>query len=312
MKDILNLAVVNFSPVWGDKAANLKRICETIEAAGRQGVQMIVFPETALSGYDIEPEGIAREDRMQRRLAETIPGPATDAVCALTKKYDMYAVFGMPERDASDPEKVYNSAAVCAPDGVVGACRKIHLPFAEGLWADGGDKPFLFDTPWGPVGVGICYDFYCYPEITRYARAMGARLFLNCTAIATLESPGAGGYLGNLCLRYHVVNNNMFIATSNLCGRDVSSWFMGGSSIIGPSTTMTEEHYYAGKPFLADGADESGVASAVIDLAGTRHSFLDCVWAGGIGKGDWKPEKYVEWYREAQDKNFWGKEPQNE
>ena len=106
MKDILNLAVVNFSPVWGDKAANLKRICETIEAAGRQGVQMIVFPETALSGYDIEPEGTAREDRMQRRLAETIPGPATDAVCALTKKYDMYAVFGMPERDAAVPEKV--------------------------------------------------------------------------------------------------------------------------------------------------------------------------------------------------------------
>ena len=139
---------------------------------------------------------------------------------------------------------------------------------------------------------------------------MGARLFLNCTAIATLESPGAGGHLGNLCLRYHVVNNNMFIASSNLCGRDVTSWFMGGSSILGPSTTMTEEHYYAGKPFLADGADESGVESAVIDLSGTRHSFLDCVWAGGVGKGDWKPEKYIEWYREAQERNYWGKEPQ--
>ena len=121
MKDILNLAVVNFAPVWGDKAANLKRICETIEAAGRQGVQMIVFPEMALSGYDIEPETVAHEDRMQRRLAETIPGPTTDVVCELTKQYDMYAVFGMPERDAADPEKVYNAAAVCGPDGVIGA-----------------------------------------------------------------------------------------------------------------------------------------------------------------------------------------------
>lgn len=310
MKDILNLAVVNFAPVWGEKEKNLSRILEYIDAAGRQGVQMIVFPETALTGYDVESGDLEREARMHRRLAEPIPGPASNAVFALAKKYHLYAIFGMAERDEKAPEKVYNSAAVVGPEGVIGACRKIHLPFTEGQWADSGDKPFLFDTPWGPVGVGICYDFYCFPEITRYARAMGARLFVNCTAICTLESPGAGGDLGNLCLQYQTVNNNMFIATANLCGRDVTSWFMGGSSILGPSTTMTHFHYYAGQPFLSEHADESGMRSAVIDLSGTRHSFLDCVWAGGIGKGDWKPEKYIEWYRDAQETNFWGKEPQ--
>ena len=306
MKDILSLGVVNFAPVWGDKRANCKRICEYIEAAGRQGIQMLVFPETALIGYDVEPGDLPREERMQRRLAETVPGPAADAVCALTKKYDMYVIFGMAERDAEQPDRVYNAAAVCGPEGLIGGCHKIHLPFTEGLWADPGEKPFLFDTPWGPVGVGICYDVYCYPEVTRYARAMGARLFINCTAICTLESPGDGGYLGNLCLRYLAVNNNMFLASANLAGRDQSSWFMGGSSIIGPSTTMTEEHYYAGKPFLAEGADESGIQSAVIDLSDTRHSFLDCVWAGGIGKGDWQPEKYAAWFTEAKERNFWG------
>ena len=246
MKDILTLAVVNFAPVWGDKDNNLKRICEYTEAAALRGAQMVLFPETALTGYDIEPGDLDREERMHRRLAETIPGPATDAVCALTRKYGIYAAFGMAERDAGDPARVYNAAAVCGPDGLIGSCRKIHLPFAESLWADSGEKPFLFETPWGPVGIGICYDVYCFPEVTRYARAMGARLFLNCTAICTLESPGAGGELGNLCLQYLAVNNDLFIASSNLCGRDVTSWFMGGSGIIGPSTTMTHFRYAAG------------------------------------------------------------------
>ena len=288
MKDILNLAVVNFAPVWGDKEKNLSRILEYIDAAGRQGVQMIVFPETALTGYDVESGDLEREARMHRRLAEPIPGPASNAVFALAKKYHLYAIFGMAERDEKAPEKVYNSAAVVGPEGVIGACRKIHLPFTEGQWADSGDKPFLFDTPWGPVGVGICYDFYCFPEITRYARAMGARLFVNCTAICTLESPGAGGDLGN-------------------CGRDVTSWFMGGSSILGPSTTMTHFHYYAGQPFLSEHADESGMRSAVIDLSGTRHSFLESVWGGGIENGDWRPDRYIQWLREAIETDYRGR-----
>ena len=53
-------------------------------------------------------------------------------------------------------------------------------------------------------------------------------------------------------------------------------------------------------------ADESGIQSAVIDLSDTRHSFLDCVWAGGIGKGDWQPDRYAAWFNEAKETNFWG------
>ena len=43
-----------------------------------------------------------------------------------------------------------------------------------------------------------------------------------------------------------------------------------------------------------------------LDLSGTRHSFLDCFWDGAIGKGDWRPDKYIEWFREAQETNYWG------
>lgn len=302
MKDIINLAVVNFPVVWGDKEKNVQQICEYIEAAGKKGIEMIVFPETAMTGYDVESGDIQKEERMHCRLAETVPGVSSNRIAELTRKYNMYAIWGMAERDAEDSSRVYNAAAVAGPDGVIGTSRKIHLPFSEMKWADRGEKPFILDSPWGPIGVGICYDFYQYPEVTRYARAMGVRLFINCTAINTAETGGAGGYLGNLSLRYQAVNNNMFIATSNLCGRDITSWFMGGSSIVRPSSQAAKEYYYAGKAFLDEGADENGIESATINLGSVRNSFLECVWAG-----DFTPEKYIEWYTEAKENNFYGK-----
>ncbi|HJB90142.1 MAG TPA: carbon-nitrogen hydrolase family protein [Candidatus Eisenbergiella merdigallinarum] len=300
-KDIINLAVVNFSAVWGDKEQNLKRILEYIDAAALKGAQMVIFPETCLTGYDPEDEDMNREDRMQRLLSETIPGPATECICERTKRYGIYAVFGMPERDMKNPESVYNAAAVCGPEGLVGSCRKIHLPFHEHLWADAGDRPFIFHTPWGPVGLAICYDFYCFPEITRYFRAKGARLLLNCTAISTVETSGAGGFLGNLCLQYLAVNNDVFIASSNLCGKDRTSWFMGGSSILGPSVSAPGFHYHAGSRFLDPGADESGLFSATVDLSDVRHSFLSGVWGDGSGKRDWRPDQYIRWLRDMEE-----------
>ena len=63
MKDIVNIAVVNFAAVWGDKKANLKKIEEYCEAAGKRGADMVIFPETCLSGYDDESEK-ARNEKM--------------------------------------------------------------------------------------------------------------------------------------------------------------------------------------------------------------------------------------------------------
>ena len=178
MKDLMNIAVINFVTLWGDKEQNLSRITGYCEAAGKRGADFIVFPETALSGYDTDHDH-PRAEMMHTRLAETIPGPSTEAVAEIAKKYGLYVVFGMPERANGT---VYNSAAIIEPNGKTYAYRKIHLPFDESSWAEPGDAPVLIPTPWGPVGVTICYDTYCFPELIRYYRAMGARLTLNVTA----------------------------------------------------------------------------------------------------------------------------------
>ncbi len=252
-----------------------------------------------LTGYDDEEEK-EKKDKMQSIEAETIPGPSTNEVAELTKKLGIYAVFGMPERDADDPTTIYNSVAVFSPDGLVGSYRKMHLPYPEPHWATRGDKPFVLDTPWGPIGIAICYDSYCFPEMIRYEGAKGCRLHINCTALAKCH----GIALGSTTLEGHVIANQMYIASSNLGGKDLYNEFWGGSSIIGPSRNFWEVHYYAGHPFTDPKAIECDMYTATIDLTlAGRDIFKANPLIGGAT--DYRPDKYIEMCQDIlTDPNF--------
>jgi predicted amidohydrolase len=308
MKDIITVSAVNFEAVRGNSEKNTKRIAEYAESLAKQGSDIILFPETALTGYDDDAD-LPLEEKIHRKLAESVPGPSSELIAGISKKYGIYVVYGLPERDSKDPSRVYNAAAICTPDGILGTYRKIHLPFFEMNWAVRGDAPILIDTPWGPIGVGICYDTHVFPEIMRYCRAMGARLFLNCTAIGTEESGSAGGYTGNLSLEYLAHTNDMYIASSNLFGQAKDTYFMGGSSIICPAGRPPHIHYYAGHRFLEPGADEGTVATATVDLSYVDRSFLNRIWNYNerIGSCDWRPELYRKWYEKVLETDFWSK-----
>ena len=62
---------------------------------------------------------------------------------------------------------LYNSAAVVGPDGLVAVYRKTHLWDREKLWFTPGSKaPPVVETPFGRIGLAVCYDLY-FPELTR-------------------------------------------------------------------------------------------------------------------------------------------------
>ncbi len=164
MKNIINIAVVNFQTIWGNKQKNLEKICQYSEIAGKQNVNLILFPETALTGYDNDKER-SKQNKMHIKLAETIPGKSTDIIAKIAKKYNMYVVFGMPEKEK---DTIYNSAAIIYPDGKIDSYRKIHLPFDEKEWAIEGSEPKFINSEWGKKGITICYDTYCFPELIRY------------------------------------------------------------------------------------------------------------------------------------------------
>lgn len=299
MKDIITVSTVTINAAWGNKEVNLNRILGYADAAGKKGADLIIFPEMALTGYDDEVDK-PKAEKMQVKLAELIPGPSSQALADICKQYGMYAVMGMPERDADDASIIYNSLAICTPEGSIGTYRKMHLPYPDFNWATSGDQPVMFDTPWGPMGVSICYDTYCFPELMRYYAAKGARLHINSTAIARCH----GKQLGTVSLEAQCLINQMYIASSNLGGKDLYNEFWGGSSIIGPSQNFWETFYYSGYPFTHPQAVESEMFTTTIDLSlAKRGQFKN---NPAIGQPDFRADVYIKMYQDALEDDHFG------
>lgn len=293
MQDKMKIAVVNMKVKSGDKACNRDKMISLAKTASEEGADLILFPEMCLTGYDffINPEH-TREEKEQ--LAETLSGETAAAMAELSVKYQNFIVYGAPEK-CEESGRLYNSAFVTGPKGVIGTYRKIHPFGAENRWCAKGDTPFLFDTPWGPVGIGICYDTYQFPELMRYYVYKGARLYLNPTA--EFEEIGIPGSRESFLsyyrlLDYGVLCNTIYIASANLTGYDEDTYFAGGSCVLGPKVTPffeTDVELYAGSK---DNIDET-VDLAELDLSlATRRL---CQVNEDSGEMDYRPELYLSW-----------------
>lgn len=202
--------------------------------------------------------------------------------------------------------RVYNAACIVSPQGIVGTYRKIHPFGRESEWAAAGDTPCVLDTPWGPIGVGICYDLYSFPEMVMYAKAKGARLFLNPTAAGWALS-AADVFRAKIevtCLR-----GNLYVATANLQGTDRTSTFAGQSHIIGPLGPRNSTRYFAGLPFAEQPETQPGLRVATIDLSAVENQTSWNLHVFGTnpltGRPDWRPDLYAKWFAEIANDPQW-------
>lgn len=289
--DILTVAVVNFKVAAGNKELNLSRIKGFSIAAAKRGADLVLFPELCLMGYDyFVNEEISMNDKIL--ATETIQGPSCKVLAQVAKEYGIFIVFGASEKkDGND--MLYNSAIAIGPDGIIGSYQKIHPFDSENKYFVKGDVPFMFDTPWGPISVGICYDTYQFPELMRYYVSKGSRLYLNPTAVIE-EIPKEGSRQAFInyyapTLEYGVLCNTIFIASANLTGFDDTNYFGGGSAVIGPKITPffeTDMTYYAGDKNNV----QEGVFIATIDLSLAGRRLMDDT--GAAGAPDYRPELY--------------------
>ena len=289
-EDILTIAVVNFKPDAGQKIENLRRMKGFAAAASKRGSDLILFPEMCLMGYDYYiSQQITMEEK--KKSAETLDGNSAKTMAEISKKYGNYIVFGAAEY-AEEKDCLYNSAFVTGPEGVIGTYRKIHPYDAENMWCEKGSEPFMFETPWGPVGIGICYDSYQFPELMRYYVSKGMRLYLNPTSeFEQVELAGSRESFLHYysTLDYGVICNSIFIASANLVGYDMETYFAGGSCILGPKVTPFVEndvYCYGGS---RDNRQET-LELATIDLSlADRSLWKENKWAGEI---DYRPHIY--------------------
>lgn len=234
---VITVACVNFKTTWGDKAVNLAKILTNIKEAADIGSNLIVFPELALSGYECSEQyqDEQRSCAMHQQSAETIPGPTINEIVKLAREYEVYVVFGMPERDKTDPKVIYNSAPMIGPEGLIGVYRKLHLaapPLSnENACFRAGNALPVFETKYGLIGILICYDFYALPELSRILTLKGVRLIINSTA--STDRPGRKQYMSILTTA-RAQENFVYAASANLVGTEKTKSFFGHSTIAGP------------------------------------------------------------------------------
>jgi omega-amidase len=151
--------------VYHDKKRGLANAAAKIIEARKKGAQMIVLPEMWNCPYST---------KYFRAYAESIPGGESCAMLSgLARKLKVFIVGGsIPELRAG---KVYNSAPVFDPKGkLVAVHRKLHLfdvrlkgvNMRESDVLSAGEKPTVFRTPFGNMGLLICYDAR-FPELFR-------------------------------------------------------------------------------------------------------------------------------------------------
>ena len=157
------VAVVQFSPDRGDVAGNLDRVARETSLAE---TDLVVFPELVVTGAVADRE-------TAERLAESIPGPGTERLREIATLANAYVVAGLIERDTGSG-RLYNSAVLVGPGGVVGTYRKLHLAAEDRPWATPGNLGLpTFDIPCGRVGMLVGYDAL-FPEAARSLALDGA------------------------------------------------------------------------------------------------------------------------------------------
>lgn len=273
-EDTVTLGCVNYRSIWNDKAASLAKVKRLVTEAAEQGVNILVFPELSLSGYE------ANEDNtMHREFAETIPGPATEEIAALTKKLDIYVILGMPERDVDDADVCYISCPLLGPDGLIGNYRKLHLGtpplFRESLCFTGGDGVPVFTTRYGPIGIQICADFWVFPELSRILMLKGARIIVNSTASMTM--PGRPFFITSMTAA-RATENMVYTASANLVGKEHTLSYYGHSTIAGPAFPRFSHIY-------AQAEDKEEIISATLSFA-RLHQFREKVSLDKLRRSD--------------------------
>jgi N-carbamoylputrescine amidase len=206
-----------------DTAANLAKTLGLAEKAARGGANIICTQELFRSPYFCQEENYDNFG-----LAETIPGPSTQAFCRLAKKCGVVVIASVFEKRASG--LYHNAAAVIDADGrLLGVYRKMHIPddplFYEKFYFTPGDTGFsAWTTRFGRIGVLICWDQW-YPEAARLTALRGAEIILYPTAIGW--HPREKERLGAIqhgawetIQRSHAVANGCYVAVCNRVGHE--------------------------------------------------------------------------------------------
>lgn len=191
-------------PVVKDKAENLARAAKEIQRAARDGAELAILPEMFCCPYS---------NASFRANAEEAGGLIHAAMAEAARKAGLWLVAGsMPELADG---KIYNTSFVFDSSGhQVAFHRKVHLfdidvqggqRFFESETLSAGNRATVFDTPFGRLGLCICFDIR-FPELARVMALAGAQAMIVPAAFNMTTGPAHW----ELAFRQRAVDNQFF------------------------------------------------------------------------------------------------------
>jgi predicted amidohydrolase len=198
---------------------------------------------------------------MAEEITDEARGPVLSTMRELAARLGAYLVLGgMPEK-SPEAGKAYNSCVVLGPDGrLLARYRKIHLfdidipngaQFKESANVSRGDEPLCVETPWGKLGLTICYDLR-FPELYRKLSEQGARVLL-VPAAFTLHT---GKDHWHVLLRARAIENLSYVVAPAQWGQNAETRATYGKSLIVDPWGLV----------VAQASDRDGFALAMLDL----------------------------------------------
>lgn len=220
------VAAVQFKPKLHDVFANVKTAQQLAFEAAAKGAVLVVLPELCLSGYVLENKREAADCAQER------DGYQTEAFVPIARRFNAHIVFGYVE---SRDGKLYNSAAVVGPHGLVENCQKHNLWGSDNLWAESAETLHpVVTTRAGRLGVLICRDvmnnyrdtYKFYKPENRFYRAGSV------DTIALLTNWGSDyGYPDSTWVEL-AEETNANVVVSNRVGKERDLEFKGGSCVV--------------------------------------------------------------------------------
>jgi len=245
----MKVAAAQIQPQFAQPEKNRSLLRRYCEKAANQKVDLLVFPELCVTGYNF-----TSLDQV-RSFAELIPeGPTTKLCIELAKKHRTTIVAGIAERDTKN--RLYNSAVIVGTKGFMGRYRKIHLFAREKEWFQPGtEPPQVWHIPKATIGVLVCFD-WAFPEVSRILMLEGCEIL--CLP-ANLVLPYA-----QQTMITRSIENRMFTVLANRIGSERTLTFTGRSQITDSQ----------GAVLVRSGTKRTGLITAEINSKQARNKFL--------------------------------------
>jgi len=268
------VAVIQLAAPWRLPEPMRVRTIHLLRQAATHGARLAILPELCTISYDFKH----REDVEPH--AEPLAGPTVSAWCEVARDTGLHIVAGFPEHAQG---RLFNTAVLVGPSGVLGAYRKAHLyHFERGIFAPGDAGFQTWDTPLGRLGVLICYDLR-FAEAVRVLLLRGAEVLCVPTTWTDRGKPepwDARGWCGaNYLAAGHAYGNRLWVACADRAGQDGAVRTLGCSAIFAPSgAAVAGPAAPTGEDILVAEIDlerqDARRATAEMDLVGDRRPEL--------------------------------------